>query len=296
MNRLSQEKRALAIRLLCEGLSMRATARTVGCSFNTISKLLGDAGKVCGEYLDEVMRDLPCKRLEIDEIWAFVYCKDKALRRGQVKPDHPRAGSIWTWTSVCADTRLMPAWRVGDRSIKTARPFCKDLASRIRGRVQITTDGHKPYMTAMPAAFGDRLDLAMLVKEYGGPQNRYQGSETTVVFGAPKLEKVSTSYAERSNLTMRMSVRRYTRKCNAFSKRIERHCLMVALYFMWYNLLRPHRSLGKTPTTPAMAAGLADHVWTVDELLELIDSRLPPPEKPGPKPGFKKARLPSTTT
>lgn len=271
--------------MLCEGMSMRATARTVGCSYNTVAKLLCDAGKVCTEYLDEVMRDLPCRRLEIDEIWAFTYAKDKTLKRGQVKAGHPRAGSIWTWTCVCADTRLMPAWRVGDRTTETAIPFMRDLASRLRHRVQITSDGHKPYMEATEDAFGGDVDFAMLVKQYGGPQNRYQGSEALIVSGAPKLEKISTSYAERSNLTMRMSVRRYTRKTNAFSKRIEAHMLMVALYHFWYNLMRPHRSLGRIHTTPAMAAGLSDYVWRMRDLMKLLDDRTP---KPGPRGPYKK--------
>lgn len=257
---------------------MRSVSRIVGCSFNTVAKLLCDAGTISSAYLDEIMRDLPCRRLEVDELWSFCYAKDKTIQHAGIEDGHSDAGSVWTWTAICADTRLMPTWRVGDRTGSTAVPFMRDLSSRLRNRVQLTTDGHKPYLTAVEA-FDGNVDYAQLVKEYGGPQNRYQGCEAIVVSGAPKLEKISTSYAERSNLTIRMGVRRYTRKTNAFSKRIEAHAHMVALWHYFYNMCRPHKSLGRG-RTPAMAAGVATAPATLETLIALIDERAPKPNRP----------------
>ena len=265
----------------------------VKCSINTVTKLLEDAGAYLGEFQDRALRDLPCTRLEVDEAWSFFYAKNRNVATAKAAPED--AGDVWTWTAICADTKLIPSWRVGDRTTGTAIPFMRDLSSRLRNRVQITTDGHRAYLVAVREAFGRDIDYAMLVKVYGADgategaaHRRYSpgqmnGSDKIVVSGAPKLDKVSTSYAERSNLTLRMSMRRFTRLTNAFSKKIENHALMVAIFCAYYNYCRPHKSLDKG-TTPAMAAGIADRVWTLEDLVRVIDERTPPPAKPGPKP------------
>ena len=293
MNKLSTEKRAMILRLLVEGMSMRSITRTVGCSINTVTKLLEVAGTYLGEFQDEFIRNLPCTRLEVDEAWSFVYAKQKNVERAKSAP--PEAGDVWTWTAICADTKLIPTWRVGDRSSATALDFMDDLAKRLRNRVQLSSDGHKAYLIAVEEAFGGDVDYAMIVKEYGtsddGKQahRRYSpgtvnGVEKIVVQGSPNLDLISTSYAERSNLTLRMSMRRFTRLTNGFSKKLENHALMVSLFTMYYNFCRPHKTLGKVHTTPAMAAGLTDRVWKLEDLVTIIDERTPAPEKPGPKP------------
>ena len=276
----------MILRLLVEGMSMRAMTRTVGCSINTVTKLLEDAGETLGEFQDEALRDLPCTRLEVDEIWAFVYAKEKNVERAKAPPRG--AGSVWTWTAICAETKLMVSWMVGDRSAETGVPFMQDVASRLRNRVQLTTDGHK----AVRQAFGPNVDYAMLVKIYGNAtgedtEKRYSpavcnGTERVVVTGAPNLDLISTSYAERSNLTLRMSMRRFTRLTNAFSKKVANHTAQFAVFVAYYNWCRPHKTL--SGRTPAMAARLTDRVWRLDELVAIIDERLPPPRKPGPKP------------
>lgn len=277
MNRLPIEKRCLILQMLAEGMSMRAATRTVGCSINTVTKLLVDAGRVCADYQDEVMRDLPCRRIEVDELWAFCYAKDKRIERDGLKHHEPGAGSVWTWTAICADTRLMPCWAVGDRSFETALPFMEDLASRLKHRVQLTTDAHKPYLEAVDLAFATDVDYAQLVKEYGGKGNRYLGAERIVVYGRPKLEKISTSYVERSNLTIRMGNRRYARQTNAYSKRLAHHEAMLAFWMAHYNLVRVHRTM---KTTPAVAAGVEADPWSMIDLVELVESRLPKPNRP----------------
>ena len=293
MNKLSTEKRTMILRLLVEGMSMRAITRTVGCSINTVVKLLQAAGTYLGEFQDETIRDLPCTRLEVDEAWSFVYAKQKNVKFAKSAP--PEAGDVWTWTAICADTKLIPTWRVGDRSAATAVDFMDDLRKRLRNRVQISSDGHKPYLIAVEEAFGGDVDYAMIVKEYGNPDDgkaahrRYSpgtvnGVEKTVVVGSPNLDLISTSYAERSNLTLRMSMRRFTRLTNAFSKRITNHAYMVSLFLAYYNFCRPHKTLGKVHRTPAMAAGLTDRVWKLEDLIAIIDERTPAPAKPGPKP------------
>ena len=294
MNKLSTEKRTMILRLLVEGMSMRSITRTVGCSINTVTKLLEAAGTYLGEFQDEKIRDLPCTRLEVDEAWSFVYAKAKNVKFAKAAP--PAAGDVWTWTAICADTKLLPSWRVGDRSAATAVEFMDDLRRRLRNRVQLTSDGHKPYLIAVEEAFGGDVDYAMIVKEYGpgdesGSQQAHRryspgtvnGVEKTVVVGSPNLDLISTSYAERSNLTLRMSMRRFTRLTNGFSKKLANHALMVALFTAYYNFCRPHKTLGKIHTTPAMAAGLTDRVWKLEDLVAIIDARTPPPAKPGPK-------------
>jgi IS1 family transposase len=258
-----------------------------GAAKNTVTKLLVDLGKACADYQDEVMRDLPCRVVECDEIWAFCYSK---ARNG---PQEHRGtfgyGDVWTWTAICADTKLVPSWLVGERTISDAWAFMCDLADRLSGRVQLTTDGHKPYLTAVPGAFGRDIDYAMLVKEYGPAdgdthqERKYSpnvctGMEIDVIEGDPDPARTSTSYVERQNLTMRMGMRRFTRLTNGFSKKVENLAHAVSLHYMHYNVARVHQSLTITDEngkrikrTPAMAAGIADHVWTLREIAGLLD-------------------------
>lgn len=279
MNQLSIERRVQVVKALVEGSSIRATARMSGVAINTVMKLLIDLGSACLDFHDEVMTDLPCTRLQCDEVWSFVYAKAKNV------PEPYKGefgyGDVWTWTAICADTKLVPAWRVGGRDGGEAYEFMVDLASRLKNRVQLTTDGLKAYLQAVEDAFGSDIDYAMLIKLYGPEpkeeQRRYSpaecvGTETKVIQGNPDKAHISTSYVERSNLTMRMSMRRFTRLTNAFSKKLENHMYAVALHFTYYNFCRTHSSLSKPyPKTPAMAAGVADHIWSVAELLSLLE-------------------------
>lgn len=280
MNKLNKERRAQIVKALVEGSSIRSTARMTGAAINTVVKLLEDLGAACLDYQDGVMMNLPCKRLQADEIWSFVYSKAK-----NVPEEHKHElgyGDVWTWTALCADTKLVPCWRVGNRDGREAWHFMQDLAGRLANRVQLTTDGHKAYLEAVESAFGANIDYAMLIKLYGPEpekeaQRRYSsgeciGTETKVIRGKPDKAHLSTSYIERQNLTMRMSMRRFTRLTNAFSKKLENHMYAIALYFMHYNFARSHKSLSNPyPRTPAMAAGLTDHVWTIEELLSLLE-------------------------
>ena len=274
MNRLSTEKRAQIIRCLVEGNSIRSTVRITGAAKNTVTKLLVDVGKACSEYQDRVLVDLPCKRIECDEIWSFCYAKQRNIPKD--KQGQFGIGDVWTWTAICADTKLAPSWLVGDRSADTGLVFMKDLARRLKNRVQLTTDGHKPYLEAVEGAFGADIDYAMLVKIFGqGPegQRRYSppqiiGTSSETIQGRPDAAHVSTSYAERQNLTMRMSMRRFTRLTNAFSKKVENLAHSVSLHFMYYNFVRVHRSLR---VTPAMAAGVTDRLWDVEDIAALLD-------------------------
>ena len=249
-----------------------------GAAINTVVKLLTELGDACLTYQNEHMRNLPCKRLQCDEIWSFVYAKAKNV------PDSKRGefgyGDVWTWTAIDADTKLVPAWHVGQRTGDDAMIFVKDLALRLSSRVQLTTDGLRAYVEAIDEAFGAEIDYATLQKIYGtdpAAEKRYSpakciGTETKVVRGNPAAEHINTSYVERANLTMRMSMRRFTRLTNAFSKKLENHMHALALYFMHYNYCRPHKTLSKPyATTPAMAAGLTDHVWTMEELIGLLE-------------------------
>lgn len=244
------------------------------CSINTVSKLLVDVGTACAEYQDAALRNLPCKRVQCDEIWSFVGSKQK-----NVAPENQGIfghGDVWTWTAICADTKLVASWMVGSRDGEAARAFIADLAGRLANRIQLTTDGHKVYLDAVEDAFAWEVDYAMLVKQYGeGPTtperkyspSHYKGSKKIKITGNPVKADVSTSYVERQNLTMRMSCRRFTRLTNAFSKKVDNHMHAVALHFMHYNFGRIHKTLR---VTPAMEAGIADHVWSLEEIAGLV--------------------------
>ena len=274
-NRLSTEKRAQILGCLVEGMSIRAAVRATGAAKNTVSKLLVDVGKACGEYLDTLMQDLPCQRIEADEIWSYCYAKQKNIP--EEFQDTPGYGDVWTWVAIDADTKLVPRWLVGERTYEDAEFFIRDVASRLAHRVQLTTDGLHMYLRAVQYAFGSDIDFAQLRKIYGSPregQARYSpavrlGTERLVRSGDPDRRKISTSYVERQNLTMRMGMRRFTRLTNAFSKKVENLAAAVALHFAHYNLCRVHQTLKETP---AMAAGFTDHAWTLTELAGLLDT------------------------
>ena len=273
MNCLDQKTRAQVIRCLIEGCSIRATVRMTGAAKNTVVKLLADMGVACAAFHDKHVRNLRVRRLQADEIWCFVGAKKKNASPLQKQEGW---GDIWTWVGLDADTKLVVGYLVGGRSAGWAWDFMQDCADRIRGRVQVTTDGHKAYLEAVEGAFGMDCDYAMLQKIYGAPSEeenrRYSparciGSDMKVVSGNPDPKHVSTSYVERQNLTMRMSMRRFTRLTNGFSKKAENHCHAVALHYMYYNFCRVHQTLR---VTPAMEAGLTDHVWSVEDLVALI--------------------------
>lgn len=262
--------------MLAEGSSLRAASRLADVSINTVTKLLVDVGAACEEYQDRTLRGLKCKRIQCDEIWAFIYAKAKNV------PEQMRGawgvGDVWTWTAIDADSKLIPSWAVGRRDAFTGHAFMLDLASRLANKVQLTTDGHKVYLEAVEGAFGNDIDYAMLVKMYEGDSGksvpseaRYSpahctGARTQKITGNPDAAHISTSYAERANLTMRMHMRRFTRLTNAFSKKVDNHKAAVALHFMHYNFARIHKTLR---VTPAMEAGVADHVWSLEEIAGL---------------------------
>jgi len=272
MNRLTTEKRAQILSALVEGNSLRSVVRMTGAAMNTVLKLLADVGTACSEYQDKVLRNLPCKRIQCDEVWQFCYAKDKnvpADKRGQFG-----YGDVWTWIALDADTKLVPCWTIGDRSSGTAYAFVRDLADRLANRIQLTTDGYRVYLNAVEDAFGADIDYAMLVKLYGNDaesETRYSpaeciGCQTVGVTGRPDPKHISTSFVERQNLTMRMSMRRFTRLTNAFSKKVENLGHAVAIHYMHYNFVRIHKTLR---VTPAMEAGISDHVWSIEEILRL---------------------------
>lgn len=277
MNRLSLQDRARIIGCLTEGNSMRATSRMCDVSINTVTKLLVDVGTACDLYQNETLRNLPCKRLQVDEIWSFSKMKEKNVpvkRRGELG-----YGDIYTWVAIDADTKLVPSWLIGQRWVEYAKLFIDDLASRMANRVQLTSDGHKPYLTAVESSFGNNIDYAMLVKLYSNPagtsteNRRYSpgeccGSRKTAVCGNPDEKHISTSFVERQNLTMRMHMRRFTRLTNGFSRKVENHCCAVALHYMFYNFARIHKTLR---ITPAMQAGIADHVWPLEGIASLAN-------------------------
>ncbi|MGI8742101.1 MAG: IS1 family transposase [Bryobacteraceae bacterium] len=283
MNRLDADRRAQVVRCLVEGNSIRSTVRITGVAKNTVAKLLVELGTACTKFMDEAMRNLPCQRLQCDEIWSFVYAKEKNVT-AEIAEKHV-AGSVWTWTAIDADSKLIPSWFIGKRDAGCATEFMQDLASRLANRVQITTDGLKVYLNAILDAFSGEIDYSILHKVYGQePANeaRYSparciGCEKKTVLGNPDEKHISTSYVERANLSMRMSMRRFTRLTNAFSKKLDNHAASVAIYFTWYNFGRVHQTL---KMTPAMKAGIANHAWTVSEMVELLSKVEPKSTRP----------------
>jgi IS1 family transposase len=274
MNQLSVEKRSQIVAALVEGNSLRATSRMTGASKVTILRLLETLGSACAAYQDKALRNLPCKRIQCDEIWQFCYAKEKNVPAEKV--GQFGFGDVWTWVAMCADTKLIAAWALGTRGAGTAYEFMHDLAGRLANRVQLTTDGHRVYLNAVESAFGSDIDYAMLVKIYGhdsANDSRYSPAECIdckpiAITGRPDPKHISTSYIERQNLTMRMGMRRFTRLTNAFSKKVENHGHAIALHYMHYNFCRVHQTLR---VTPAMEAGIADHIWSLEEVVSLLD-------------------------
>jgi len=281
MNILSLEKKTQVISSLVEGNSIRATCRMTGAAKGTVTRLLANVGKTCAEYQDVVLRNLPCKQIQCDEIWSFCYAKDKNV------PERYRGkfgyGDVWTWTAIDADTKLVPSWLIGLRDAPNAYRFMQDLKKRLANRVQITTDGYSSYLWAVENVFGSEVDYAMLVKLYGQQpdgEKRYSPAQCIatrqqVLQGNPDTSKISTSYVERQNLTMRMNMRRLTRLTNAFSKKIENLEYAIALHFMYYNFCRPHTTLNlkrNLGITPAMASGVANRAWSIEDVIYLTNS------------------------
>ena len=274
MNKLLPAKRAQILGMMAEGVSLRAITRLTGASKNTLAKLVEDAGEAFSEYQDRVFHDLPCQRVQVDEIWSFVYAKAKNVARAKSAP--AEAGDIWTWTAIDADTKLIPSWYVGNRDAKAANHFISDLASRLSSQTQLTSDGHGPYLQAVEDAFGADIDYAMLIKHYGEPvgaTGRYSpgecvGIDLRRVEGRPDPAHVSTSYVERSNLSIRMGNRRFTRLTNAFSKKAANHEYAMAIYFMHYNFVRIHQTLR---CTPAMAANVTTKLWELSDMVKVLE-------------------------
>lgn len=268
MNRLSVKKRKEVLHCLLEGTSIRSTCRLVGVSKNTVIKLMIETGKACRAYQDEHLKNLSCKRIQCDEIWSFCHTKEKnlpILLKGSTG-----VGDVWTWTSFCPDTKIVPFWLVGKRDNYHANIFMLNLKQRLTERVQLTTDGFKSYYDAVPNAFGADVDFATLVKVYGEPIDGKIavciGTDSRWIIGRPDDNHVSTSLCERQNLSMRMMMRRFTRKTNGFSKKIDNHISAVDLYFMYYNFIREHQTL---KTTPAIAAGVTTRRWTLNDLAKM---------------------------
>jgi len=276
MNRLNNETRAQVINCLIEGCSIRSTVRMTGVAKKTVMRLLCEVGEVCADYQDKAFKNLPCRHLQLDEMWAWIYCKEKN-RTEEIARKHPDAGDVWLWVAVDADTKLVPSWMLGQRDLTAAHAFVSDLASRLANRVQITTDGHRPYLEAIENAFGMEVDYSILQKIYGAPQEnetRYSparciGAEIRPVSGNPERKHISTSYIERQNWTVRTKMRRYTRLSNGFSRKGENHAAAVALNYFAYNFIQIHSTLR---TSPAQAAGVTDHLWSVADLVSLVDS------------------------
>lgn len=275
MNKLSTAERKQIVAALVEGNSLRAISRMAGVSRNTINKLLLDLGAACSAYQDKTLRGLKCKRIQCDEIWSLVGCKAKNVTQDN---ENKGWGDAWTWVAMDSDTKLVPCWLVGTRDAGTGYHFIHDLKDRLATRVQLTTDGHKAYLSAVEDAFGCDVDYAMLIKIYGntpeGGEVRYppaqcMGSRKAVQSGSPEWKHISTSHIERQNPTMHMSMRRFTRLRNGFSKKIEQHEAAIAIHYMNYNFARIHQSLR---VTPAMEAGVSDHVWNLEEIVSLLNS------------------------
>jgi IS1 family transposase len=287
MNSMDTKRRAAIIAALVEGVGIRATCRMTGASKGAVTRLIAELGPVCAAYMNDAFHDLPCSCLEVDEIWAFCYAKAKNV------PEAMRGtfgvGDVWTFTAIDADTKLIPSFMVGPRDGGTATEFMQDLASRMAGRVQLTTDGHAMYPSAVEDAFGGDVDFAQLIKVYGaapeGPEVRYSpaeciGTQKNAVTGCPDPKRVSTSYVERANLSMRMGLRRYTRLTNAHSKKLANHCAALSIYFMHYNFARIHSTIR---CSPAMAAGVTPHLWSIEEIVNLL-----PVEAPKKRGSYKK--------
>ncbi len=276
MNRLDAIRRAQVIAALVEGNSLRSTSRMTGVAINTVVKLALDAGAACADYQDRVMRNLTCQRLQVDEIWALCYAKAKNVTP-EIAAKNPHAGDTWTFTGICANSKLIPCWLIGPRDGVTARIFVNDLAARLANRIQLTTDGHSMYLQAVEGAFHGDVDFPQLQKLYGNDpeaEERYSpatciGCERKTVTGGPEPAHISTSYVERANLSMRMGMRRFTRLTNAFSKKIENHAAAVALYFMYYNFARVHETLR---CSPAMAADVDSRLWEIKDIVEMIEA------------------------
>lgn len=287
MNKLPLTKRVQILSMLCEGVSMRSISRISDVSINTVTKLLEDAGETCLALHDELVRGVKSERIQADEIWSFCYAKQRNLATVKGSPEY--AGDVWTWTAIDADTKLMVSYFVGDRSGQSASIFMDDLRTRVIGeRVQLTTDGHTAYLRAVDDAFGIDVDYAMIDKIYQSDtklgQARYSppictGVKTKVVEGNPDPAHISTSYAERANLSIRMQNRRFTRLTNAFSKKLQNHIHALALYFAFYNFMRIHKTL---KVTPAMAAGITETLWSMEDIAERIEANRPAPAKRGP--------------
>ena len=277
MRTLNVTERAKVLTVLVEGMGINAACRVTGVSKTAVLKLLADVGEACAAYQDRVMRNLTCKKLQCDEIWAFCYSKQRSVQKNKRQVEG--AGDVYTWTAIDAETKLIPCWHVGKRNSESAKVFMDDLAPRMAGRVQLTTDGFKAYLTRVEGAFGSKVDYAMLVKLYGpapgsGPERRYSqgeccGAVKGTVCGNPNDADISTSYVERANLTMRMHMRRFTRLTNGHSKKLENHMHAVALNFMFYNFCKIHSTLR---VTPAMEAKIDDHVWTMEEVVMMADT------------------------
>ncbi len=285
MNKLPLAKRTQILAMLCEGSSMRSISRVADVSINTVSKLLVEAGEACLALHDETVRNVKASRIQCDEIWSFCHAKQKNVPTAKAAPEG--AGDVWTWTALDADTKLIVSYFVGDRGSDSAIVLMDDLRDRLANRVQLTTDGHRAYLEAVEGAFGADVDYAQLIKMYGPTitaPGRYSpaqctGSKKVRVEGSPDIEHVSTSYVERQNLTMRMSMRRFTRLTNAFSKKIDNHIHALALYFAFYNFCRIHKTLR---VSPAMAAGITDRLWSLEDIVARIDGMAPAPKARGP--------------
>jgi IS1 family transposase len=273
MNKLSTAKRTQVVTALVEGCSINSTVRMTGAAKNTILKLLAELGEACAQYQDKTFQGLNCRTLQCDEIWSYCYSKEKNI------PEEKRGvfgyGDVWTWTAICADCKLVPCWHHGRRDAVAASQFIDDLAGRLAHRVQLTTDGHRPYLQAVEDAFGGHIDYAMLIKLYGNPpdERRYSpgeciGCEIKSIVGNPDPERISTSYVERQNLTMRMSMRRFTRLTNAFSKKLDNLRHSVSLHYMYYNFARIHKTLR---CSPAQECGITDRLWDVRDIVRLLD-------------------------
>jgi IS1 family transposase len=275
MNKLDTAKRVQIVTAMIEGCSIRSIVRITGASKNTIAKLLVELGAACSEYQDRKLRHLACERVQVDEIWSFCYAKQKNVT-AEIAAKVPGAGDVWTWIAIDADTKLIPSWVVGGRDAVTARIFISDLRHRVYGRFQITSDGFPAYAAAIERSFEGHIDYAQIVKVFGSPidgEKRYSpaeciGCERKVVTGYPDPKHISTSYIERQNLSLRMGNRRFTRLTNAFSKKIENHTAALAIFYMHYNFVRIHSSLR---VTPAMAAGVTDHLWDITQILSLLE-------------------------